>query len=406
MSHGGSGVTSPFNTDQKTIINAYAGAHSDMDEGAYYLFFVAEVVDKAANIAGYMPLTYNTGFIYGMPTNSTIAHELGHGAFNLRHTFSTNGKVYIAAEGETQNLMDYAGDSELWAYQWDYIHDPENILFAWSVDESESEYVKGDCEAALESLQKTYKEGDEILWQSYSENEVQLITPDIYLGSKDDIEWFQYLSQFYDLFRYTCSGNETFQSIASDFGTTTAEQIIRFNQGVTISEGIEIVIPPSEDELEILLTPSYINCYSLLHKQRAVYGNLLYVLGELIRINNNLLDIEELKKMYGQAILADFSMSMIPVIGQIKSIIEIKMGKNLAHYVVLEKINDIPVSDFKKIDYAQSLIDATFGGVTVLGKYTKIINSESKVYNIVGVTGDVNGLMDFGRTTNGLIENE
>jgi hypothetical protein len=60
-------VTNKTYTDQKTIINAYADAHEDMDETAMYLFFVAEVVDKEANIAGYMPLTYNAGFIYGLP---------------------------------------------------------------------------------------------------------------------------------------------------------------------------------------------------------------------------------------------------------------------------------------------------------------------------------------------------
>ncbi|WP_320020391.1 hypothetical protein [Labilibaculum manganireducens] len=33
--------------------------------------------------------------------------------------------------------MDYAGGSELWKYQWDLIHNPEKIFFAWGQDEEE-----------------------------------------------------------------------------------------------------------------------------------------------------------------------------------------------------------------------------------------------------------------------------
>jgi hypothetical protein len=43
--------------------------------------------------------------------------------------------------GATNNLMDYAAPTatQLNKYQWDLIHDPENILFAWLEDEEEGE---------------------------------------------------------------------------------------------------------------------------------------------------------------------------------------------------------------------------------------------------------------------------
>ena len=71
----------------------------------------------------------------------TIAHELGHGAFNLRHPFSP-GSTYQLTEGSTDNLMDYGRPqgTGLWKYEWDAIHDPESILFAWAQDESEGAY--------------------------------------------------------------------------------------------------------------------------------------------------------------------------------------------------------------------------------------------------------------------------
>ncbi|MBP7223466.1 MAG: hypothetical protein KBA50_09485, partial [Sedimentibacter sp.] len=81
-------------------------------------------------MAGYMPLQRQVGFIYDNPNLFVVAHELGHGAFNLRHTFSLES--FIAAERTTQNLMDYAGGTELWAHQWGQIRDPQNIWFAWA----------------------------------------------------------------------------------------------------------------------------------------------------------------------------------------------------------------------------------------------------------------------------------
>jgi uncharacterized cysteine cluster protein YcgN (CxxCxxCC family) len=44
---------------------------------------------------------------------------------------------------QTANLMDYAGGTDLWKYQWDLIHNPESILFAWGQDEEEGEFIYG-----------------------------------------------------------------------------------------------------------------------------------------------------------------------------------------------------------------------------------------------------------------------
>ncbi len=141
MTHGGSGSISTYNADQKAIIKAYTSGGRALERNAFYLFFVDNVSDKGSNIAGYMPLQRQCGFIYGNPKLNTIAHELAHGAFNLYHTFSTHG--YIAPEGKTQNLMDYTnGATELWKHQWDKIHNPQDILFGFMVDEEEGEAFK------------------------------------------------------------------------------------------------------------------------------------------------------------------------------------------------------------------------------------------------------------------------
>ena len=138
MTHGGSSAVTVYNTDQRAIINAFKEKYTQPESDAFYLFFVKNVQGKTGDIGGYMPLQRQVGFIYENPKPYIIAHELGHGAFNLWHTFSS--QKMIAPQGQTQNLMDYnKGGTELWQHQWDLIHDPQNILFAFMQDESEGE---------------------------------------------------------------------------------------------------------------------------------------------------------------------------------------------------------------------------------------------------------------------------
>jgi len=97
--------------------------------GTTYLFIVPGFKDNPSMV-GYMPLKSNYGFLTPQATTRDAAHELGHGVFNLRHTFSTNNMVNLP-EGSTQNLMDYSAGTELFKYQWDFIHNPEGGWFVW-----------------------------------------------------------------------------------------------------------------------------------------------------------------------------------------------------------------------------------------------------------------------------------
>jgi hypothetical protein len=71
-----------------------------------------------------------------------IAHEIAHGTFDLRHTFSTKN-TYTLPEGQTNNLMDYptitnpATATFLNKYQCDLIHYPNRDWFSWLEDEEE-----------------------------------------------------------------------------------------------------------------------------------------------------------------------------------------------------------------------------------------------------------------------------
>jgi hypothetical protein len=132
--HSGTGKFSKYTSHMRQVIKAYKKEHKT-DKQSLYLFFIKE---STASKTGFMPLASEYGFIFNFRTNThVLAHELGHGKdFNLRHTFSEKAQHYFP-ERSTQNLMDYAGGSELWKYQWDLIHDPEKILFSWAQDEKE-----------------------------------------------------------------------------------------------------------------------------------------------------------------------------------------------------------------------------------------------------------------------------
>jgi hypothetical protein len=75
----------------------------------------------------------------------TISHEIAHGTFDLRHTFSTKN-TYTLPEGQTDNLMDYPSSNPATAtslnkYQWDLIHYPNRDWFSWLEDEEEGAYM-------------------------------------------------------------------------------------------------------------------------------------------------------------------------------------------------------------------------------------------------------------------------
>ncbi len=157
FSHGGSGILTVYNDDQKRVLQAY---DKEMKDGVYYLFFIDNATDKKDGngtlVSGYMPRGYNAGFIYDGGSLHTIAHELGHGIGNLEHVFESSSN-----SGKTKNLMDYSTGDELWHFQWDHIQDPSRVWMKWSKDEGEGEkiirkltgvYFNGIQRCSLDSL--------------------------------------------------------------------------------------------------------------------------------------------------------------------------------------------------------------------------------------------------------------
>ena len=122
---GESGLLSNYTADMKKVLKAFGR----FQDNTYYLFLIDHPRNEST--LGYMPRNRQAGFVFTGPHNGnvseflkTIAHELGHGAFNLKHTFSEHN----LPAGMTDNVMDYSTGTALYKYQWDYIHDPQAVM--------------------------------------------------------------------------------------------------------------------------------------------------------------------------------------------------------------------------------------------------------------------------------------
>ncbi|WP_020570692.1 fibronectin type III domain-containing protein [Neolewinella persica] len=126
-----SGWLTPYTQQMKAFRRNYLDRETPEDDE--YIFFVfGEDSFEDTDRLGFMPPGRRFSFIYRNDNKNTnvadfgrtIAHELGHGAYVLRHPWTENDDRYVA-QGESRNLMDESGGTELWKWQWDLIHDPE-----------------------------------------------------------------------------------------------------------------------------------------------------------------------------------------------------------------------------------------------------------------------------------------
>jgi len=120
-------MLSSYNAEMNSVISAFKEFNPNADPDAFYLFVVPNFSESS--IEGFMPRNRRFGFITQKQLDGRlIAHELGHGAFNLKHTFSPDG---WNIKDNTDNLMDYSDGIKLWKPQWDYMHNPEVTTGLW-----------------------------------------------------------------------------------------------------------------------------------------------------------------------------------------------------------------------------------------------------------------------------------
>jgi|GEM_PF-6568828 len=131
------GVFSNYSDEMNDIIDAFEAANT-IDPDGYYVFLLKNSDDPT--LLGYMPKTKQFGFVVNATHPAlaektyinTIAHELGHGAYNLAHTFEQFPNL---TKESTDNLMDYADGRHLCKYQWDQIRNPGGGLTIFNGDD-------------------------------------------------------------------------------------------------------------------------------------------------------------------------------------------------------------------------------------------------------------------------------
>jgi len=124
-----------------------------------YLFILPfEASDKGeiANTGGDMPLGSQFGYLFPGAGDRTIAHEVGHGAFNLEHPFDRplRGSFYKGAL--IDNLMDYTSGTGFAKIQWDQTRAPGLVIGMFRTDKSgmalNLQYVKDKVKEILKNL--------------------------------------------------------------------------------------------------------------------------------------------------------------------------------------------------------------------------------------------------------------
>ncbi|GAB3337192.1 hypothetical protein GCM10027429_21360 [Marivirga atlantica] len=159
----------------KALKKEYKKAVS-IDRDAFYVFVLPN--NSGNSVKGYMPFKKQFGYVLTENTSNitkTIAHELGHGAYRLRHTFSN--EAYYAGANTTDNLMDLRDNGiDLYKHQWDFVHDPENVNTLFE-DDDESAMGNEDLPDFM-----VYSFSSKIILNEYDGARGELIAFDISLS--------------------------------------------------------------------------------------------------------------------------------------------------------------------------------------------------------------------------------
>ncbi|MFY7670842.1 hypothetical protein ACOSP6_07105 [Tenacibaculum sp. MEBiC06402] len=140
LSVGDSNLLSHY-TDEEAAFNSYIKQQSYYNNKTYYVFVTNVPVTKT-EVEGFMPLKRQFGYVFTANANTatkkirTMAHELGHGIFGLKHTWDE----YQFPQGATDHLMDYGNGTTLNHLDWKKIHAP-GIQIYWFQGDEDGEFA-------------------------------------------------------------------------------------------------------------------------------------------------------------------------------------------------------------------------------------------------------------------------
>jgi hypothetical protein len=165
----GSGLFSTETADMKAIKQAYnTYLNGNIESNTLYLF-VIEKVTGAEGVAGDMPRGKQFGYLFPGADARTVAHEIGHGAFNLEHPFDRPLRGQFDKGQLAHCLMDYASGTEFCKLEWDAINAPGLVIGLLETDEGGMAPIQSDEKlyACLEEIRQSLVYGTEIKTRSY-----------------------------------------------------------------------------------------------------------------------------------------------------------------------------------------------------------------------------------------------
>lgn len=120
-----------INSEDTELMSAYSPQQQQINAlykgtADRYVVFVTSKM-ASTEVAGYMRLNGQFGYVFGNAINKTTAHELGHGVFKLQHPW----KVYDTNKKETNLLMDYSEGTELSHLDWKQVNDPALKIYSF-----------------------------------------------------------------------------------------------------------------------------------------------------------------------------------------------------------------------------------------------------------------------------------
>ncbi|GHV18285.1 hypothetical protein FACS1894169_14770 [Bacteroidia bacterium] len=149
----GSGLLSIFTDDMKAINEAFKQSGEYQEDGLY-LFVIGDKASESGT-EGDMPLGSQFGYLFPGASIRTIAHEVGHGAFNLEHPFDRPGRNSFGKGDLAYNLMEYGSGTELVKLQWDQTRAPGHVIGLFQKDKSGMSVADGgllELQALLDKL--------------------------------------------------------------------------------------------------------------------------------------------------------------------------------------------------------------------------------------------------------------
>ncbi len=124
--------------------------------------FIKETDGTPSDENGYMPRGRDLGFVthhsLEQTKGITLAHELGHGAFGLKHSWKDEGP----AIGKSDNLMDYTANATHLTYkQWKAIHNPlPTVSYLDGIEEGKYDADDEVYQKILNEIRCAYASGD------------------------------------------------------------------------------------------------------------------------------------------------------------------------------------------------------------------------------------------------------